>query len=908
MPVTVTVAANGGLDLRWATLYNLFANATIQAAGTDAQFTALVTGQFDGNDADVRFIFEGTGFTFSGSFPAIELIGGTIDNITMQTEAGVTLDTFVGFGIDGAAFAAALNTYTAGGPGTPEPSALDAIFKALQYNATGGGGNDTLEGGNHSDSIVGGAGNDIQIGGAGADVLDGGAGTLDRASYITSTSGLTVDLLAPVNNTGNAAGDTYANIEGLEGSNFDDDLRGNNSNNFLIGGAGADALDGRGGADFAAYITATAGVTASLANPASIPGTRPATPMSTSRTCRAATSIDTLIGDANNNFLSGRGGADTLDGGGGFDTADYFLSTVGLTVDLDTPANNTGEAAGDSYASIENLRGSAFADTLRGNNGNNLLDGQAGADVLDGGAGFDYRLVQHQQHRHRRDGQPCQPGINTGDAAGDTYISIEGLVGSSVADTLIGDAGDNFLRGQGGADALDGGAGNDYADYFNSTIGITVDLANPLNNTGEATGDTYTSIERVRGSAFNDVLRGNEFGNTLRGGLGADTLDGGAGFDFASYADSSVGLTASLANFADNTGEAAGDVYISIELLRGSDFADTLIGDFGDNFLQGGLGADSLDGGAGNDYADYFNSTIGIAVDLANSLSNTGEAAGDTYTSIERVRGSAFDDVLRGNAGNNTLRGGLGADTLDGRAGSDFANYADSSIGLTASLANSADNTGEAIGDVYISIENLRGSNFADTLIGDGGDNFLQGGEGADALDGGAGNDYADYFNSTIGITVDLANPLNNTGEATGDTYTSIERVRGSAFNDVLRGNEFGNTLRGGLGADTLDGGAGFDFASYADSSVGLTASLANFADNTGEAAGDVYISIELLRGSDFADTLIGDFGDNFLQGGLRRGFARWRRRQRLCGLFQLDHWHSGRSCQFAQQYGRGCW
>ena len=280
------------------------------------------------------------------------------------------------------------------------------------------------------------------------------------------------------------------------------------------------------------------------------------------------------------------------------------------------------------------------------------------------------------------------------------YISIEGLVGSSMADTLIGDAGDNFLRGQGGADVLDGGAGADYADYFNSTTGLTVDLANPLNNTGEAAGDTYISIERVRGSAFEDVLRGNAGGNTLRGGLGADILDGGNGNDFASYSDASVGLTASLANPADNTGEAAGDVYISIESLRGGNFADTLIGNTGDNFLNGGDGADLLDGGAGADYADYFNSTTGLTVDLANPLNNTGEAAGDTYISIERVRGSAFDDVLRGNAGGNTLRGGLGADILDGGNGNDFASYSDASVGLTASLANTSDNTGEAIGDV----------------------------------------------------------------------------------------------------------------------------------------------------------------------------------------------------------------
>ena len=83
---------------------------------------------------------------------------------------------------------------------------------------------------------------------------------------------MTVDLLILANNTGDAAGDTYVNIEGLEGSNFNDDLRGNNSNNFLIGGIGADTLDGRGGADSAAYITATAGVTASLASTAANTG------------------------------------------------------------------------------------------------------------------------------------------------------------------------------------------------------------------------------------------------------------------------------------------------------------------------------------------------------------------------------------------------------------------------------------------------------------------------------------------------------------------------------------------------------------------------------------------------------------------------------------------------------------
>ena len=145
---------------------------------------------------------------------------------------------------------------------------------------------------------------------------------------------------------------------------------------------------------------------------------------------------------------------------------------------------------------------------------------------------------------------------------------------------------------------MNGGGGNDYADYIDSPIGLTVSLANPAINTGIAAGDTYTSIERLRGSDFNDTLIGDANNNSLRGGLGADVLNGGDGIDFASYAGSAIGVTASFANPAVNTGEAAGDTYTSIEGLRCSDFNDTLIGDGNNNFLQGGLGADALDGGA----------------------------------------------------------------------------------------------------------------------------------------------------------------------------------------------------------------------------------------------------------------------------------------------------------------------
>ncbi|MGE0259888.1 MAG: beta strand repeat-containing protein, partial [Alphaproteobacteria bacterium] len=514
----------------------------------------------------------------------------------------------------------------------------------------------------------------------------------------------------------------------------------------------------------------------------------------------------------------------------------------------------------------DTINGFAGDDIIFGDSGNDVLNGGPGADQLDGGAGNDW--ASYATAAAGITASLANPAINTGEAAGDTYTSIERLIGSNFNDTLIGDAGDNFLRGGAGADVLNGGGGSDYADYIDSPIGLTVSLADPTANTGIAAGDTYTSIERLRGSNFNDTLIGDAGNNTLRGGLGADVLNGGAGTDTASYADSSVGLTASLADPTVNTGEAAGDTYISIEALRGSDFNDTLIGNSNNNLLQGGPGADVLNGGGGFDFADYNNATTSVTASLANPASNTGEAAGDTYTSIEGLRGSDFNDTLIGDANDNFLRGGPGADVLNGGAGSDFADYISATAGVTASLGDPTINTGEAGGDTYISIEDLRGSNFNDTLIGDTGNNFLRGGLGADVLNGGTGFDWADYRFAATGLTASLADPTINTGEAAGDTYTSIEALRGSDFNDTLIGDGNSNRLRGMLGGDVLNGGSGFDYADYDNATAGVIANLADPTGNTGEAAGDTYISIEGLIGSDLNDILIGDAGGNQLRGG----------------------------------------
>ena len=90
---------------------------------------------------------------------------------------------------------------------------------------------------------------------------------------------------------------------------------------------------------------------------------------------------------------------------------------------------------------------------------------------------------------------------------------------------------------------------------------------------------------------------------------------------------------------------------------------------------------------------------------------------------------------------------------------------------------------------------------------------MLAGGADNDILDGGAGFDFASYYDAPAGVTVYLADPTQNTGDAQGDSFMRIEGLIGSAHADSLYGDGNANDLRGGYGdvMDYLDGGAGAD-------------------------------------------------------------------------------------------------
>ncbi|WP_350335316.1 calcium-binding protein [Coralliovum pocilloporae] len=542
-------------------------------------------------------------------------------------------------------------------------------------------------------------------------------------------------------------------------------------------------------------------------------------------------------------------------------------------------------------------------DLIIGNIGSNTFDGGAGNDIIYGGRDGD-RLSGGDDHDRLfgEDGNDILEGDDGHDHlyGGDGSDDLRGgrgndrLYGGDSNDQLDGGDDTDRLDGGRGADRLDGGAGNnDIAIYSGSSVGVTVNLTTTFGSGGDASGDRLFNIEHIAGSRHDDVLTGDGGRNYLYGnggedrlfgeggddilnanGPGADYLDGGSGIDTVRYYNSRSGVTVNLSDNSKNRGDAAGDVYVSIENVVGSRTGnDSLTGDSGANWLrgfggndslrgaggndrleggdgkdrlEGGQGADQLNGGSGSsDLAIYSGSSTGVTVNLTNGTGSGGDAQGDTLSNIEWIAGSRHNDVLTGNSANNVLYGnggedrlfgeggndtlnanGSGADYLDGGSGIDTVRYYNSRSGVTVNLTDNSKNRGDAAGDVYVSIENVIGSRTGnDDLTGDSGANWLRGFGGNDSL-------------------------------------------RGAGGNDSVEGGDGKDRLEGGQGADRLDGGSGSnDLAVYSGSSTGVTVNLTNGTGSGGDAQGDILSNIEWIAGSRHNDVLTGNSANNVLYG-----------------------------------------
>ena len=571
---------------------------------------------------------------------------------------------------------------------------------------------------------------------------------------------------------------------------------------------------------------------------------------------------DLLVGNAGNDVLSGEAGNDSLVGGPGDDlllggpgtNAAYFNDAVNVDLLLGTAVsagdgndtlfgiqaiggsegNDTLSAAG--VATRVELFGNGGADFVVGGDGNDLLTGGDGDDTLDGGAGKDFLLGNDGNDwllAGFDDGTgdlfDGGIGIDTYVIAGtavdigfafninlatgsdnfsNAYFDIENIVGGLANDTLTGDGGANSLSGGAGDDQLFGAGGND----------------------------------TLLGGASNDTLDGGTGADSMVGGLGNDSyfVDDALDIVFESWSEPGIDTAYStlafyqIPSYVENLtllggaanlngkGNWMANVLVGNDgnnLLEGANSIDTLIGGLGNDTLDGGAGADSMVGGLGDDVyvvttvTDLIVELPGEGIDTVRSLVTAGY-----YTLPANVEnlftflttgnlggvGNALDNVMVGSGSNDDFQGLDGNDSLLGATGND-----------TLSGGNGNDTLGGGGGD-----DSLIGGAGDDSMNGGGGNDTLTGGAGNDTMNGGVGDDT--YMNVVAG---DVVSEGFNQGYdriyANGSTTlgANVEYLElltgpngtGNNLDNTIVGNATNNTLSGLDGADTLVGKAGND-------------------------------------------------------------------------------------------------
>lgn len=825
------------------------------------------------------------------------------------------------------------------------------IFNALQYQ---GDARSLIE------NAIGGSGDDTFVGNSADNSFTGGAGT-DTADYSAITDDLTVSLEAAGGASSTEAGtDSFDSIENFNSGSGNDNIGGSLEDNVIKGGAGNDSIDGmdgndilwgeigddiifggmgddilRGGNDLGVggpvfgdgMITRAAGAgNDSIANALNIDDDYSLAPNTDVANAENVPYVSvSATGDGTVHFYSftvySDGDAVSLDidygdtgGAGSFDSYielydasgnllgsnDLFPfvgGAGGSTSSNDALLNATIATAGTYYVAVMASGGSAIPvdatyvlqvsvqdqTVADPDTGDDTLMGGMGNDMLFGGAGTDYAQFSGVQSNYtvtdNMDGTYLVID-NVGTDGTDTLDNIEFLIFSDVTVDIV-------------TAAAPGGGGTVFTEGNDNEVGTSGD--DVLNGLG--------GNDVIDGLAGDDVINGGDGADRLIGGEGADALNGDAGFDSVDYRGAQAGVAFNVVT-GGTGGDANGDTFSGIERYYLSNFNDTVTGSDANEFFYGEDGNDTINAGGG----------------------------------IDRVYGGDGNDIQRGQNGNDQLYGSAGSDQLNGGAGFDIANYTLATAGVVVNML-SGGTGGDAAGDTYFGIEAVYGSDFDDSLTGNnsanelrggdgddmlfglGGNDRFFGGEGADSYDGGTGTDIVNYTVATAGVTLSLLSG-GTVGEANGDSYTSIEWVFGSNFDDTITGNaannrlegrdgndtlngESGNdrllggdgndfikggdgvdTIFGGTGDDLMDGGAGNDFffggvgadshiggdgidtVSYLNSSSGLTINMSvQGPASTGDAAGDTFDTIERIFGSGFDDLLIGDSGNNTLIG-----------------------------------------
>jgi Ca2+-binding RTX toxin-like protein len=510
-------------------------------------------------------------------------------------------------------------------------------------NAVGGNGNDTLignsvantlTGGNGGDTINGGDGNDIITGGGGNDTIDGGGGTGDEARYSGNQSAYLVENIGinqyRVTGQGGSAAegvDVLSNVEFLQFADVRVNLGGPVNNHPVLG---SPALPDQTVGDSALYtyqVPATSFTdpdagdvltyTATLGDGSPLPAWLSFNPAT--RTFSGTPPI-AAIGTVLQIKVTA---TDNAPGDPASLVSDIFALTISQSPGADiigTPGN-------------DNLAGTFRAERIFGLDGNDVLAASDGADQFDGGTGTD--TVDYSAGGVAVTVNLLSGLGSGGQAAGDQYVSIEGVRGTALSDTLIGSDEADSLDGRGGVDTLSGNAGNDRLTIGNGSSGSLVDGGTEIDTL--VIGGSASSLNSLTGIEALEFVGGASLtltGTQARNGLALNTAVSGTGtlvinmdpgvaaltklYVFSGAVTVTINGTAGvdlmkLGNVAHTANGGDG-----IDQIKGGTAVDTINGGIGNDKINGAAGADILTGGAGNDvfkYASASDSGLGAASD-----------------------------------------------------------------------------------------------------------------------------------------------------------------------------------------------------------------------------------------------------------------------------------------------------
>ncbi|HUH42731.1 MAG TPA: hypothetical protein VLZ29_06425 [Sulfurimonas sp.] len=763
------------------------------------------------------------------------------------------------------------------------------IVYTSQGNSTVQGGvvTDTIYGQAGDDSLYGNAGNDTISGGAGTNYIDGGAGSdtlnYDFVERLSAVEAVEIRNLISVNE--------FEQIINLQNNGITIDLNAGTASGITANQDYFNAISANppssGIADYSKLMPTFSDTFINIEN------------------INATNYNDTIYGDTNNNILRGLGGDDSIYGNGGNDTLyggdgnDYLEGGA----DTKTGVNLS------SLMDISNLSHPDISIVDLYTNFGDFIDGGAGVDTI----GFEQITSSTTNGVNvflntEDNGKSNEAGIAFGadtNMGVDLIMNVENVIGSNYNDVLIGNSSNNVLSGLDGNDTIVGIGGTNNLYGFKEGFSVAEIKSMIGGDISSVYYETIGSNTFVRVNNDRDILKISTDQYTLY--KDAITFADSATFTYdlgAVSAENTINmrLDSVLSADANDAFYSDGDDY-----LLGGSGNDTIYGNKGDDTLNGSLGNNYLDGGAGIDRVQFSAAGLNrVVVDLETSsgkkYSSTGVLLGtDTLANIEIVEGTSGNDTLLGDGNNNTLYGGAGNDTLGGRGGSNYLDggtgnnwvtFSDSQhsafVDLGANIAY-----GEAVVNtktsVLYNINNIIGSNIADTLYGNSssntilgglGDDTISGKEGSNTLDGQAGINTLSYsfFNNgggVNGLSINLSSSTVNHNSYT-DSIANFQNLIGTAFNDTLYGNAQNNTIWAGLGDDTLVaslgndhlyGEGGNDTVDYSAISSGV---LIDLLAGTAQGAGnDVLVSIENAIGGTGNDTLIGNNDSNTLLGGL---------------------------------------